>query len=77
MRVYNYVSGTDNPISFYGFRAVLRRYGVHNTPRGLVYHPDTLYFESKSLHYVLDVIFHLIPALLGDAVMKLLGKKPM
>ncbi|XP_043483843.1 fatty acyl-CoA reductase wat-like [Leptopilina heterotoma] len=77
LQVYNYVSGTDNPVSWGYLQTYLRRERYKLAIMKTIYYPDTMIIESLHLFFFLHYILHFIPAILGDASLRILGKKPM
>ncbi|XP_043481293.1 putative fatty acyl-CoA reductase CG5065 [Leptopilina heterotoma] len=77
VQVYNYVSGRDNPTTWNYMRSYLysQRY-IHplNNP---YYYPDSIMTDSLYLFLILHYILHFIPAILGDAVLRIIGRKPL
>ncbi|CAK9805522.1 Putative fatty acyl-CoA reductase CG5065 [Anthophora quadrimaculata] len=44
---------------------------------GIVWYPRTFLTGSRILHYVLTLLCHLLPALIIDGILKLIGREPM
>ncbi|XP_043471852.1 fatty acyl-CoA reductase wat-like [Leptopilina heterotoma] len=74
--VYNYVNGDKNPLTKDIFESVARGRGRRFMPSTAVYFPDATVVKSKRTFDILNIFFHLLPALIGDFILKILGKKP-
>lgn len=77
LHVYNYVSGTDNPVAWGYLQTYLRRERYKLAIMKTIYYPDAMIIESLHLFFFLHYVLHFIPAILGDASLRILGKKPM
>ncbi|CAK9831247.1 Putative fatty acyl-CoA reductase CG5065 [Anthophora retusa] len=44
---------------------------------GILWYPRTFLTDSRILHYVLTLLFHLLPALIIDGILKMIGREPM
>ncbi|XP_043475978.1 fatty acyl-CoA reductase wat-like [Leptopilina heterotoma] len=77
VQVYNYVSGRDNPATWYYFRSYLRSQRYTNPFNNPYYYPDSIMTDSLYLFLILHYILHFIPAILGDVVLRILGRKPV
>ncbi|XP_033215374.1 putative fatty acyl-CoA reductase CG5065 [Belonocnema kinseyi] len=75
--VYNYVSGTDNPLKWKEFQAHVRDTGPINPPTRMIYYPDGYYVSNPILFAMSDFFVHFTPAILGDIVLRLMGRKSM
>ncbi|XP_033216858.1 fatty acyl-CoA reductase wat-like isoform X2 [Belonocnema kinseyi] len=75
--VYNYVSGKDNPLTWKEFSEHFEKGGPHYPPSNMIYFPDAIVVKNPILYSTCDFFIHLIPALLGDVILRILRKKPM
>ncbi|XP_051168817.1 uncharacterized protein LOC127286434 [Leptopilina boulardi] len=75
--VYNYVNGNKNPLTKEIFEKLVRSYGIQYLPSKTVYFPDAIKVKSKRTFNILNFFVHLLPALIGDIILKILGKKPI
>ncbi|XP_051174830.1 fatty acyl-CoA reductase wat-like [Leptopilina boulardi] len=77
MRVYNYVSGTDNPVTWNYLKDYLRTQRYNLAMKKAVYHPEVIFIKSFHLYFLLHYIFHFLPAVIGDVILRILGRKPV
>ncbi|XP_033211385.1 fatty acyl-CoA reductase wat-like isoform X2 [Belonocnema kinseyi] len=75
--VYNYVSGTENPITWNRFRQILCDYADKNPSNYTVYYYTSTFVKSYPIFILFDFFVHYLPAVLVDLVLKLMGRKPM
>ncbi|CAK9799512.1 Putative fatty acyl-CoA reductase CG5065 [Anthophora plagiata] len=51
---------------------------IEETPLdGIIWFPQTFITDSRIIHYVLTLLFHLLPALIIDGILKMIGREPM
>ncbi|XP_051159121.1 fatty acyl-CoA reductase wat-like [Leptopilina boulardi] len=77
LQVYNYVSGTDNPVTWNYLRDYFCTQRYNLAINKAVYHPEVMIFESIHLFIFFHYIFHFLPAVIGDIILRILGRKPM
>lgn len=75
--VYNYVSGTRNPITWEKFMQYNERYGFQTPPVKTIWYYLLMLNESKFAHVFWSILLHWIPAYIVDGILVLIGKKPM
>ncbi|XP_033208406.1 fatty acyl-CoA reductase wat-like [Belonocnema kinseyi] len=75
--VYNYVCGKNNRITWYDFRQLCLKHGPKQIPMNAIYYPDAFYIKTLEIYAFYNFFLHLIPALLGDVLLRILGKKPI
>ncbi|XP_051161062.1 fatty acyl-CoA reductase wat-like [Leptopilina boulardi] len=75
--VYNYVNNEKNQITKGIFEKVLLEHGPKYLPSTAVYFPDATLVKSKRTFNILSFFVHLLPALIGDIILKILGEKPV
>lgn len=44
---------------------------------GIIWYPQTFITSNRFLHFVLTLLIHVIPALIIDEVLKIMGRQPM
>ncbi|KAF4530067.1 hypothetical protein B566_EDAN018300, partial [Ephemera danica] len=74
--IYNYVSSPQRPITWGRFMELNYKHGV-NIPsvRAIWYYTLTLH-RSRLVHQIYTLFLHLLPALLVDAVLVVIGRRP-
>lgn len=77
VKVYNYVSGRDNPGTWDYMQSYLRTQRYKLALKKTYYHPDVIIIESFYLFFILHYILHFIPAILGDLLLRIIGRKPV
>lgn len=75
--MYNYVSGTDNPILWEDLRKIMVVLRNTIATNKCIYYPFGWYIKSKIVFDILNFFLHFLPALIVDLILKLIGKKPM
>ncbi|XP_043467003.1 fatty acyl-CoA reductase wat-like isoform X1 [Leptopilina heterotoma] len=75
--VYTYVNGNENPFTKAEFERIAYSAKPDLLPSKLLYYPETIIARSPQVFAVLDFFFHLLPALFGDIVFRIMGKKPI
>ena len=56
---------------------MVEEHGPQHIPMKAIYYPDAIYIKSVKVFAFYHFILHFIPAVLGDVVLQILGKKPM
>jgi len=74
--VYNFVSSQDNPLTWGEFMTYNAR-GTAIPSMHCVWVYDFTLNKHYSLHMVYLVFLHLLPALIVDTAMRVMGKKPL
>ncbi|XP_043483841.1 fatty acyl-CoA reductase wat-like isoform X2 [Leptopilina heterotoma] len=77
VQVYNYVSGRDNPGTWYYLRSCLRSLRFKIPLNKQYYFPETIMTDSFFSFLILHYTLHFIPAILGDVFLRILGRKPV
>lgn len=74
--VYNYVNGESNPLTKSMFDHIAHVDGPEYMPSTAVYYPEVIIVNSKEMFTILNFFVHLLPALVGDMILRILGKRP-
>ncbi|XP_046473320.1 fatty acyl-CoA reductase wat-like isoform X1 [Neodiprion pinetum] len=74
--VYNYVSRPENSITWKRFYNLCNDYSHTKPSYSAIYYNSVALVKSKLVFVILDFFLHLIPALLIDALCRLIGKQP-
>ncbi|XP_033209164.1 fatty acyl-CoA reductase wat-like isoform X3 [Belonocnema kinseyi] len=75
--VYNYVSDECNILTWNSLRKMMQNRRYAYLPMKTIYFPDSFVIKSTKVFAFAHFILHLIPALLGDVVLRILGKPPI
>lgn len=75
-RIYNYVSSVDNPVTWGEYNTINRVYGEKYPLSRSVWCNGFTMEPSYALNRFYRVVYHLLPALLVDAVLLCLWRKP-
>ncbi|KAJ8664214.1 hypothetical protein QAD02_005251 [Eretmocerus hayati] len=73
--IYNYGSSTVNPVLLYDMYNERKNTPAYDRSKFAVFMNFVIYTRYKWLFYILNILFHFIPACLGDAFLFLAGKK--
>ncbi|XP_047514035.1 fatty acyl-CoA reductase wat-like [Pieris napi] len=76
-RVYNYVSGNQNPITWRTFMNYAHIHGFTMAPSKAVWCYMLFLINNALLFRTLNILLHWIPAYVCDGVAVMIGKKPM
>ncbi|CAF4887742.1 unnamed protein product [Pieris macdunnoughi] len=76
-RVYNYVSGNQNPLTFRNFMNYAHTHGFTMAPSKAVWCYMLFLINNALLFRTLNILLHWIPAYVCDGVAVMIGKKPM
>lgn len=74
--VYNYVNGNKNPLTKNYFEKIARS-NYYYVPTKVVYLPEAIVARSKRSFAFFNFFLHLLPALIGDIFLRILGRKPI
>ncbi|XP_045468235.1 fatty acyl-CoA reductase wat-like [Harmonia axyridis] len=75
IKVYNNISSAQNPITWGDFTNLAVYYGLQNpTVKSIWYYCNTLN-KNRYIHFLFEFFLHLIPALLIDGYLLLVGRK--
>ncbi|XP_044764580.1 uncharacterized protein LOC123321141 [Coccinella septempunctata] len=75
VKIYNNISSAQNPITWGDFTELAVYYGLQNpTMKSIWYYCNTLN-KNRYIHFLFEFFLHLIPALLIDGYLTLIGKK--
>ncbi|CAL1678604.1 unnamed protein product [Lasius platythorax] len=75
--VVNCTLPDEKSISFRECCNIAFKCGKEIPIEGILWIPNTLFTESLIMHYVLSILWHILPAILIDLLLKLLGHRPM
>lgn len=75
--VYNYVADKTNILTWEKYRLISLKHISHMIPIKAVYYPYFFLIKSARLFTLYHFILHFIPAILGDVVLRILGREPM
>ncbi|XP_045487467.1 fatty acyl-CoA reductase wat-like [Pieris rapae] len=76
-RVYNYVSGDQNPITWRTFMNYAHKHGFTMAPSKAMWCYMLFLINNALLFKTLNILLHWIPAYVCDGVAVMIGKKPM
>ncbi|XP_018317066.1 fatty acyl-CoA reductase 2 [Mycetomoellerius zeteki] len=75
--IYNYVSICQNPITWKRFMKLNEMYGVQVPSTHVFWYYIFFLNKYKFMHDICVIILHVIPAVIVDTVLFLIGRKPM
>nr|CAH7761030.1 unnamed protein product [Callosobruchus chinensis] len=76
IKIYNYESSNDNPITWKNYMAKSYQYGI-NTPSAKAIWYYSFFLTKSRLRYLFTIFFlHTLPAFLIDGVLMCIGKSP-
>ncbi|XP_033219426.1 fatty acyl-CoA reductase wat-like isoform X2 [Belonocnema kinseyi] len=75
--VYNYAANENNILTWNKYRPITLKYTPHMMPIKAVYYPYYFFIKSARLFTFLHFILHFLPAILGDVVLRISGRKPI
>ncbi|CAH4032407.1 unnamed protein product [Pieris brassicae] len=76
-RIYNYVSGDQNPITWHTFMQYAYTHGIKMVPSKAMWCYMFFLINNAHLLKTLNILLHWIPAYVCDGVAVMIGKKPM
>jgi hypothetical protein len=74
--IYNYVSSTQNPITWGEFMR-LNEYGINYPSFKCMWYYFFTLNKHRFIHNIYVIFLHLLPALVTDIGAKIMGKQPM
>lgn len=77
VRIYNYESSTDQPITWGEFQQMTYEHGIQCPTIHSIRYYNLVLRKHLLWHQICVLFLHLIPGFIGDVVLKCLGKKPM
>lgn len=75
--VFNTVTSSQNPITWYDFMDKNQIYGAEVPPRFTVWYHVMMFARNNIQYEICKVLLHLIPGAIMDGLAKLTGNKPM
>lgn len=72
--IYNYVSSTENPLTWADVMALTYNYGIQVPPMSAVWVISMYLSKSVIVYRTYDFVFHFIPAALMDCASYICGK---
>ncbi|KAL3272788.1 hypothetical protein HHI36_014248 [Cryptolaemus montrouzieri] len=76
MKIYNFVSSPENPISQNDFFGLAQYYGSETPTSQSIWYPYSTYVENYYMYYFFSFLLHILPALFQDSISVILGTKP-
>lgn len=77
VKIYNCVSGEQNPITWHEFVTKCTQSALKNPLERTVWYPNPICRTNRTTHAIHEYFAHTIPALVYDGVASLTGKKPL
>lgn len=77
IRVINYNSGDRNGVSLSDGNRYITKYARLNPCKYTFLYPHTVLTTNVYSHTILDIFHTILPALIADLVLRLIGQKPM
>ncbi|XP_029158788.1 fatty acyl-CoA reductase wat-like [Nylanderia fulva] len=75
--IYNYVSICQNPITWERFLNLNKIYGMQVVSTHVIWYYMLVLNRYKFMHDICVIFLHLIPSIIGDTLLFLIGRKPM
>ncbi|XP_046979493.1 fatty acyl-CoA reductase wat-like isoform X1 [Schistocerca americana] len=75
--VYHHVSSADCPLTWYEYRASFMRHGMKIPTVHAVWYVSLMLVANRFLFLFWKTMLHLVPAMIVDTALLLVGKKPM
>lgn len=76
IKIYNYVSSTENPLNWGDFHDLVRHYGLQVPTVKAVWHISAKLHYNYYMHLFMTILVHLLPGMIVDAALMLTGRKP-
>ncbi|XP_053699104.1 putative fatty acyl-CoA reductase CG5065 [Sabethes cyaneus] len=77
IRVYNCTSGPVNPIKWYKYGEITQKWSLRNPTKYVMLYPGFRFRTNRTMHKIVELFLHLLPAYLFDLLMRAQGSKPI
>lgn len=77
IRVYNCTSGQINPIKWNEYGNITVKYAKKNPSKYVMLYPGFSYRTNRTMHRIIELIYHFAPAYVFDMILRVQGAKPI